>query len=64
MFKGLGLPSDPLVMGLIMNFNISRIGTDGMGFNWEFGTWGDTPLWIVEAFLVIDAEYREHAKAQ
>jgi len=59
--KGI-LPRNPLLQSIIKSYQISKIGTGGMGFNWETGNWGTMPKWIVEAFYLLDAIIANHSE--
>lgn len=56
------LPIDPLIESIIMSYQVSKIGTGGMGFNWETGCWGTMPKWIVEAFYLLDTIIANHSE--
>lgn len=56
------LPRNPLIHAIIKSYQFSKIGTGGMGFNWETGNWGTMPKWIVEAFLILDIVIANHSK--
>lgn len=56
------LPRNPLLQSIIQSYQVSRIGTGGMGFNWETGNWGTMPKIIVEAFYLLDAIIATHSE--
>lgn len=58
------MPLDPLLMGVIQNYQTCRMGTGGMGFNYEHGSWGDTPMWLLTCYQILDNTVAEHAEKQ
>lgn len=58
------MPFDPLLRGIILNYQRCRMGTGGMGFNYEHGTWGDTPMWLLVCYQILDSTIAEHTEKQ
>ena len=56
------LPRNPLIQSIVKSYQVSKIGTGGMGFNWETGSWGTMPKWIVEAFYLLDVIIANHSE--
>lgn len=56
------LPRNPQIQAIIKSYQVSKIGTGGMGFNWETGNWGTMSKWIVEAFYLLDAIIANHSE--